>query len=79
MKPSPSLKNRPDHMTPEAEPIWDMVCKKYADSIYESKALRSQWATAKNHFHRICELKGIKPYLIYRKASARIAALLRNA
>lgn len=63
MKPSPSYKNPPDSLNPEAEDIWRYTVKKYADSIYESKDLVEQWKVAKNNFERLCHLKGVSPYL----------------
>lgn len=62
MKTAPSLKNPPSSMNPTALNVWKRVVKKYADQIYDSKALREQWATARRLFERSCRQEGIPPY-----------------
>ena len=78
MKPTPSFRNPPEHMNPEASDIWRHTVSRYADGIYESKNLREQWEKAKSHFERLCKLKGIDPYNGYHKAAARLGRLLRR-
>jgi hypothetical protein len=63
MKTAPSLKNPPSAMNPDAQSIWEHVIKKYADHIYDSKALREQWATARRLFERTCKQSDIPPYV----------------
>ena len=72
MKPAPSIRNPPSHMNRKASGVWEHVLKRYADEIYEPKTLREQWAKAKNHFVRICGLRGIEPYQKYSKAALRL-------
>ena len=78
MKPSPSISNPPDHMNPMASDIWSFVCRRYSSDVYESKTLREQWKTALNHFHRLCSIKRVEPYLKYSKASTRLSKVIRD-
>lgn len=76
MKTAPSKKNPPSAINPAALEVWDHVCHRFADEIYQSKNLTEQWACAKRRFERACELREIAPY---NKIEAWASALERIA
>jgi len=79
MKPAPSYKNTPSSLNPDAYSVWRYTVKHYADSIYESKDLTTQWTVAKNNFERLCRIRNIAPYANKLEALAnRLAQLAEN-
>lgn len=63
MKHSPSIKNPPSAINPDAIRIWEGVVREHADDIYESKNSRVQWTKAKYFFEKLCRKERIEPYV----------------
>jgi len=53
MKPAPSYKNPPNALNPDASSVWRYTVKHYADSIYESKDLTTQWTVDKKQLRTL--------------------------
>jgi hypothetical protein len=71
---SPSKKNTPKGMNPEAKKVWVHIIHRYSDLLFGSPEIETQWFRAKRMFEQACKSRDLEPYSnIYR-----ISASLRK-